>query len=117
MPNHFHLVVETPQPNLVEGMKWLLGVFTRRFNLARASLEQLAGVLETAEAPHYGTERRESGEEEATRTVEEALREAKWTEARLTETTVTWAWIGDRLRMGSRSNASNLVYALEQSGT
>ena len=25
MPNHFHWVVETPQPNLVAGMKWLLG--------------------------------------------------------------------------------------------
>ena len=23
MPNHFHLVVETPRPNLVAGMKWL----------------------------------------------------------------------------------------------
>jgi REP element-mobilizing transposase RayT len=32
MPNHFHLVVETPQPNLVAGMKWLLGTYTRRFN-------------------------------------------------------------------------------------
>ena len=25
MPNHFHLVAETPQPNLVAGMKWFLG--------------------------------------------------------------------------------------------
>ncbi|MCO5043855.1 MAG: transposase [Kiritimatiellae bacterium] len=25
MDNHFHLVVETPQGNLVAGMKWLLG--------------------------------------------------------------------------------------------
>ena len=25
MANHFHLVVETPQPNLVAGMKWFLG--------------------------------------------------------------------------------------------
>ena len=25
MGNHFHLVIETPQPNLVVGMKWLLG--------------------------------------------------------------------------------------------
>jgi putative transposase len=25
MPNHFHLVVETPQANLVDGMKWFLG--------------------------------------------------------------------------------------------
>jgi putative transposase len=32
MPNHFHLVVETPQPNLVAGMQWLLGTYTSRFN-------------------------------------------------------------------------------------
>ena len=25
MGNHFHLVIETPQPNLVVGMKWFLG--------------------------------------------------------------------------------------------
>src|ERR1039457_5132392 len=28
MRNHFHLVLEPPQPNLVFGMKWLLGVYT-----------------------------------------------------------------------------------------
>ena len=33
MSNHFHLVVETPQPNLVFGMKWLLGVYTKRYNI------------------------------------------------------------------------------------
>ncbi len=32
MPNHFHLVVETPLPNLVAGMKWFLGTYTNRFN-------------------------------------------------------------------------------------
>ena len=32
MRNHFHLVVETPQPNLVAGMKWLLGTYTSRYN-------------------------------------------------------------------------------------
>ena len=32
MPNHFHLVVETPAANLVAGMKWFLGVYTSRFN-------------------------------------------------------------------------------------
>ena len=36
MSNHFHLVVETPQPNLVAGMKWLLGIYTKRFNIGRA---------------------------------------------------------------------------------
>jgi REP element-mobilizing transposase RayT len=33
MRNHFHLVIETPQANLVAGMKWLLGVYTQRFNI------------------------------------------------------------------------------------
>ncbi len=32
MPNHFHLVIETPRANLVDGMKWLLGTYTGRFN-------------------------------------------------------------------------------------
>ena len=32
MPNHFHLVVETPGANLVAGMKWFLGTYTARFN-------------------------------------------------------------------------------------
>ena len=32
MHNHFHLVLETPQPNLVVGMKWLLGTYTSRYN-------------------------------------------------------------------------------------
>jgi len=34
MKNHFHLVLETPHANLVDGMKWLLGVYTKRFNIA-----------------------------------------------------------------------------------
>jgi REP element-mobilizing transposase RayT len=32
MSTHFHLVIETPQPNLVTGMKWLLGTYTGRYN-------------------------------------------------------------------------------------
>ena len=32
MLNHFHLVLETPQANLVAGMKWFLGTYTSRFN-------------------------------------------------------------------------------------
>ena len=29
MSNHFHLVVETPNANLVAGMKWFLGTYKR----------------------------------------------------------------------------------------
>jgi REP element-mobilizing transposase RayT len=32
MSNHFHLVVETPNANLVEGMRWLLSAYTIRLN-------------------------------------------------------------------------------------
>jgi REP element-mobilizing transposase RayT len=33
MDNHFHLVVETPEGNLVAGMKWWQGVYTKRYNI------------------------------------------------------------------------------------
>ena len=32
MRNHFHLVVETPNPNLVAGMAWLQTTYTIRLN-------------------------------------------------------------------------------------
>jgi putative transposase len=35
MRNHYHLALETPQPNLVEGMHWLQSTFATRFNRFR----------------------------------------------------------------------------------
>ena len=32
MTNHYHLFIETPEANLVSGMKWLQNAYTRRFN-------------------------------------------------------------------------------------
>ena len=32
MPNHYHLVLETPEPNLVAGMAWLQSTYTIRLN-------------------------------------------------------------------------------------
>lgn len=32
MGNHYHLLLETPEVNLVAGMKWFLGTYTQRFN-------------------------------------------------------------------------------------
>jgi REP element-mobilizing transposase RayT len=35
MRNHYHLAIETPEGNLVDGMKWLQTTFANRFNLRR----------------------------------------------------------------------------------
>ena len=35
MSNHYHLAIETPQPNLVEGMRWLQSTFSMRYNRLR----------------------------------------------------------------------------------
>jgi REP element-mobilizing transposase RayT len=32
MSNHYHLLLETPEANLVAGMKWLQGTYTQRYN-------------------------------------------------------------------------------------
>jgi len=32
MSNHYHLLLETPQANLVDGMRWFQGAYTQRFN-------------------------------------------------------------------------------------
>lgn len=35
MSNHYHLALETPEANLVEGMRWLQSTFSNRFNRFR----------------------------------------------------------------------------------
>jgi putative transposase len=47
MGNHFHLVIETPQANLVAGMKWLLGVYTKRFNIRHRTCGHLFWPLQS----------------------------------------------------------------------
>lgn len=43
MTNHFHVVVETPQPNLAAGMRWLLGTYTQGFNRRHGQWGHLFG--------------------------------------------------------------------------
>jgi len=35
MSNHYHLLLETPEANLVDGMKWFQGTYTQRINAMR----------------------------------------------------------------------------------
>lgn len=43
MRNHYHLVVETPKANLVDGMAWLQNAYTRRFNVRHKQWGRLFG--------------------------------------------------------------------------
>ena len=43
LDNHYHLFLETPEPNLVAGMKWLQNAYTRRFNTRHRQWGRLFG--------------------------------------------------------------------------
>jgi len=60
MGNHYHLFIETPEANLVEGMKWFQNTVTRRFNTRHREWGRLFGdrykaVLVEAGLPAYHT--------------------------------------------------------------
>ena len=102
----------TPQANLVAGMKWLLGVYTKRFNLRHL----------------HGSDRQETGEQKAESIVREMLKGRGWKEQDLSElhkgdkgkvalvgqlrqeTTMRLKWIAQRLQMGSWTYVSNLLH-------
>jgi putative transposase len=43
MGYHYHLFIETPEPNLVAGMSWLQNTLTRRYNVRRRKWGRLFG--------------------------------------------------------------------------
>ena len=58
MGNHYHLVLETPEPNLVAGMAWLQNTCTRRNNVRHRLWGHVFGgrykaVLVDGEAGNY----------------------------------------------------------------
>lgn len=60
MSNHYHLVLETPEANLVEGMKWVQNTYTRRFNVRHGVWGRLFGdryksILVEAGGTYYQT--------------------------------------------------------------
>ncbi|WP_395753842.1 transposase [Prosthecobacter sp.] len=61
MDNHYHLFIETPEPNLVAGMAWLQNTLTRRYNVRHSKWGRLFGdrykaVLVQGDDPyHYQT--------------------------------------------------------------
>jgi hypothetical protein len=61
MGNHYHLLLETPEANLVVGMKWLPGIYAGRFNRRhRVFGHLLAGryksvIANGADEAYFGT--------------------------------------------------------------
>jgi len=61
MGNHYHLFIETPEGNLVAGMKWLQNTVTRRHNVRHRKWGRLFGdrykavVVDGADHYHYRT--------------------------------------------------------------
>ena len=90
--------------------------------------ELLASAEGWAGLNHYGADRQESGERKAERLVAEGLKKLGWAEKELAlrrkgdkekvklarrlraQTTMTLAWIAQRLRMGSWTSTANLIY-------
>ncbi|WP_395738710.1 transposase [Prosthecobacter sp.] len=61
MDNHYHLFIQTPEPNLVAGMSWLQNTLTRRYNVRHRQWGRLFGdryksvVVEGDDSYHYQT--------------------------------------------------------------
>ena len=61
MDNHYHLFLQTPEPNLVAGMSWLQNTLTRRYNVRHRKWGRLFGdrykavIVEGEDRYHYQT--------------------------------------------------------------
>ena len=110
MPNHFHLVVETPQPNLVAGMKWLLGTYTSRFNRQH----KLFGHLELIIAEELKRRRWQEADLK-TRPKGDSAKVALAPRLRA-QTTITAGWIAERLAMRTRGYLNILLYRRRKLG-
>jgi len=60
MSNHYHLMIETPEPNLVAGMQWLQNAYTRWHNTRHGLWGRLFGdrykaILLEGASPYYYT--------------------------------------------------------------
>jgi putative transposase len=61
MSNHYHLFLQTPEPNLVAGMSWLQNTLTRRYNVRHRKWGRLFGdrykavVVQGEDRYHYQT--------------------------------------------------------------
>jgi putative transposase len=97
MNNHFHLVMETPDANLVAGMRWFLSTYTARFNRRH----KLFGHLFSGRCKSLIVE---GGGNGYLRTVCDYVH---LNPVRV-ETSATWKWISEQLYMETWTHAASL---------
>jgi len=132
MANHYHLCLETPEPNLVQGMRWLQATFSKGWMVGSPAFKKellwehrhLAAAWERGD--EEATELATAVWEERIRTclaalgkndeaVAEESKGAGWKVAIAatlkSSTTATNPWLAQRLNMGSPFRLSRLVSA------
>jgi hypothetical protein len=124
MSNHYHLLLETPEANLVAGMKCLQGTYTQRYNHRHREHGNLfqgryKAVVVEAEADEYFQVVSTLGlRVEALKDMSKAAPEktalAGWLRGR---TTVSLRWVTERLGMGHYSRVAQIVSGWKQQPT
>jgi putative transposase len=101
MINHFHLALETPEPNLVAGMQWLLTTFCARYNRFRSQhghvFQGRYKAFPVAQGAWLGS---------LCHYIHLNPVEAR---VQTRQTTASNAWLAARLQMGAPSMVSHLV--------
>ena len=87
MTNHFHLIVETPQPNLSAGMRRLNGVYAQWFNAFHERRDHLFGRRFWAKRIMDDAQLQASADYVFDNPVRAGLCANRW----------DWRWIGGRL--------------------
>src|ERR1035441_3659963 len=113
MGNHFHLVLETPNANLVASMRWFLSAYTIRFGehhsgeLHRETAEQRANRILSEELSRRGWEESDS----ATRRRSDPGKVAIAARLRK-ETILPIKWIAARVQIGTAKGAKSVLHHL-----
>ena len=113
MNNHYHLLLETPEANLVAGMKWLQGTYTQRYNSRHEIFGHLfqgryKAVLVEPEVDNYFA-------------VAAKTRKGAWEKEVLAgwlcqHTTARRRWVSERLGMGDESRVTQAIGRLKRKG-
>jgi REP element-mobilizing transposase RayT len=120
MNNHYHLLLETPEANLVAGMKWLQGTYTQRYN----SRHEVFGPL--FQGRYKAVVEPEGGDYFAVVSTYIHLNPARAGLIRVETEVLAWwlcqhttarrRWVSERLGMGDESRVTQAIGRVKRAG-